>query len=196
MLEKCVIRSRSRISRRNGHRTLQVAPMITCMFSKITEKLMKQECIPVGCVPPACWPYRPLVDRIPACIAGGVPAGGCTCPAGCTCQGVYLPGWCTCQEGVPARGVYLPRGCTCPGGVPARGSGVYLLGVYLPRGVPARGVYLPRGCTCQGEWVYLLGVYLPRGCTCPGGVPVLSCTWAGTLPVNTNWANVKLWTLV
>ena len=125
MLEKCVIRSRSRISRRNGHRTLQVAPMIMCMFSKITEKLMKQECIPVGCVPPACWPYHPLVDHIPACIARGVPAGGCTCPGGCTCQG-----------GVPVGGVYLPEGCTCPGGVPARGRGCTCWGCTCPGGVP------------------------------------------------------------
>ena len=35
--------------------------------------------IPVGCVPPACWPY------LPACTAqGGVSAhGGCLLPGGC-----------------------------------------------------------------------------------------------------------------
>ena len=54
--------------------------------------IRKQECIPVGCVPPACCPY------LPACTApGGVPARGCTCPGG------YLPGGCTCLGG------------TCPG---------------------------------------------------------------------------------
>ena len=48
--------------------------------------LCKQECITVGCVPPACCPY------LPACTArGGVPAWGCTCPGG----------WCTCLGGVP-----------------------------------------------------------------------------------------------
>ena len=41
----------------------------------------KQECIPVGCVPPACWPYPSM-----HC------SRGCTCPGGCTSQGVYLPG--------------------------------------------------------------------------------------------------------
>ena len=59
--------------------------------------LHKQECIPVGCVPPAHWPW------------------GCICPGGCTCLG-----GCTCPRGVPAR-----RGGTCPGGVPAQGV-VYL----------------------------------------------------------------------
>ena len=53
----------------------------------------KQECIPVGCVPPACYPY------LPACTA---------------------PGRCTCLGGVPAWGVYLPGGCTYLGGVPAQ----------------------------------------------------------------------------
>ena len=78
----------------------------------------KQECIPVGSVPPACCPY------LPACTAPrGVPApGGCTCQGGCTCWG------CTCRGGVPAQGsvpawgylprgvVYLPGGYTCQGG--------------------------------------------------------------------------------
>ena len=55
----------------------------------------QQECIPLGCVPPACCPY------LPACTA----PGGCTCLRGCTCPGgVYLPG----AVYLP-RGVYLPR---------------------------------------------------------------------------------------
>ena len=61
----------------------------------------QQECIPVGCIPPACCPY------LPACTApGGVPG-----PRG-------VPG----QGGVPGpggylvrRGVYLLWGGTCPG---------------------------------------------------------------------------------
>ena len=74
--------------------------------SKICFKnLFQQECIPVGCVPPACCTY------LPACTApggmylpgggtwvGGVPAGGCTC----------LPGGCTCPGGCTWPGVYLP----------------------------------------------------------------------------------------
>ena len=71
----------------------------------VSKLIQKQECIPVGYVPPACCPY------LPACTApGGVPAQG-SVPA----RGVYLPGGCTC-----------PGECTYPGGVPARG--------YLPGG--------------------------------------------------------------
>ena len=127
----------------------------------------KQECIPVGCVPPAFCPY------LPACTAGGgegylpegvylvlggVPGprevylvsglGSCVLgPRGCTCRGctwswgVYLP-----------RGVYLPKGVYLPGGVPAQG-----VGIYLPGGGPARGVPAQR-CTCPGG-------------TCPGTPP-------------------------
>ena len=51
-------------------------------------KKNKQECIPVGCLPPAHWPW-----------------------GGCTCLGV-----CTCPEGGTWPRVYLPRGCTYPGG--------------------------------------------------------------------------------
>ena len=67
-----------------------------------TKNNNKQECIPVGCVPPACYPYLPVCTDLE-----GLPAGG-----------IYLP------RGVPAR-VYLPwgwgiclgvGGCTCPGG--------------------------------------------------------------------------------
>ena len=112
------------------------------------KKHIQQECIPVGCVPPACCPY------LLACNApGGVYLhGGCTCPlVAHISQHAMLPG------GVPAWGVYLPRGMSLPGGV------------YLPGGVPARGCTCQRG-TCPGEggtpaqggvctcW----GVYLPR----------------------------------
>ena len=50
----------------------------------LSTNILKQECIPVGCVPPAYCPY------LPACTAQG---------------GVYIPG----GGGVPARGVYLSR---------------------------------------------------------------------------------------
>ena len=68
----------------------------------------KQESIPVGCVPPAHWPYL-----------GGVFAGGCTCPGeGVPVRGV--PAWGVCPggsgRGVPAWGV--PAGGVCLGGVP------------------------------------------------------------------------------
>ena len=110
---------------------------------------LQQECIPVGCVPPACCQY------LSACTA---PGGGSTCPGG------YLLGWglggvpvwggCTSPGGVPARG------CTCPGGVPAQ-EGCTCLGGYLPR----------RACTYQGVPVRGVGVYLPRGWGVPAQVP-------------------------
>ena len=73
-------------------------PKVIYMWILIGEE---QDCIPEGCVTPACCPY------LPACTAlGGVPARGvCICPGG-TC-----PGGCTCLGGVPAQGcVYLPGG--------------------------------------------------------------------------------------
>ena len=62
--------------------------------------IYKQECIPVGCVPPARLPYAGV------CFPGG--GGGC---------GVYLPGRGGCLPG--PGGVYLPG----PGGVPAWSGG-------------------------------------------------------------------------
>ena len=103
----------------------------------------KQDCIPVGCVPPR----------------GGT----------CLVRGGYLPG----PGGVPAwsRGVYLPGwGGTClaPGGVPAWSGGVTCLVpggcTYLVRGggLPAwsRGVYLVRHSPpCgQNSWHTLLKI--------------------------------------
>ena len=74
--------------------------------------MKKQECIPVGCVPAAHWPY-PGVSFL---------GGGCTCP-GCACQGVWSggcgPGGCTCPGVVPAGGARQGGACW---GVPARGG--------------------------------------------------------------------------
>ena len=54
----------------------------------------KQECIPVGCVPPTCCPYLPAR----------------TAPGGVYLRrGVYLPRACTCQGGCTCPGGYLPR---------------------------------------------------------------------------------------
>ena len=51
--------------------------------------MLKQVCIPVGCVPPACWPY------LPACtVAGGLLA-----------RAVSLP-----RRAFPCWAVSLPRG--------------------------------------------------------------------------------------
>ena len=92
--------------------------------------MLTQDCIPVGCVPPARWPYL----------------GGDTC---------LVPGGGTClsRGGVPAwsRGVYLPGP---RGGVPAwsGGGGGYLPGpggVYLVRHSPPCG---------QNSWHTLLKI--------------------------------------
>ena len=128
--------------------------------------MRKQECIAVGSVPNACWPY------LTACTA----RGGSTCS-----RGVYLvPGGCTWSGGVylvlghvpGPREVYLiPEGCTWFWGC-TWSQGVYL----VPGGVPGSG-----GCTWSQE-VYLV----------PGGYLVLvgytwlvlgGCTWSrGDVP--------------
>ena len=59
--------------------------------------IFEQDCIPVGCVLPARWPY------LPACSASGVSA-----PRGC-----LLPG------GVCSQGVSAPRGYLLPGEISA-----------------------------------------------------------------------------
>ena len=74
---------------------------------------LQQECIPVGCVPPACCPYLPA----------------CTAPRGCTwSQGLYLV-----LGGVPG-----PRGSVPgPGGVSTWSWGLYLIWGDVPGwGVP------------------------------------------------------------
>ena len=97
------------------------------VFSK---KIAKQECIPVGCVPPTCCPY--LRARTARGWGVYLVLGRVYLVAG-----VYLvPG------GVPG-----PGGCTwSQGGVPGQ-SGYLVLGVYLVLG----GVPGPRGCTCPGN---------------------------------------------
>ena len=68
--------------------------MVIKLYSRCSY-IYKQECIPVGCVPPACCPYFPA----------------------CTAWGVYLV-----RGAGPRRGVYLVPGgggVPDPGGVPA-----------------------------------------------------------------------------
>ena len=64
-----------------------------------------QDCIPVGCVVPACWQYLPACTVLgDACSWGGAWSGGV-----CS-QGVPgLVGVCLWSQGVPASG---------PGGLP------------------------------------------------------------------------------
>ena len=71
-----------------------------------TDNKRQQEYIPVGCVPPACWPYPNMHW-----------AGGCI--SACTGQGVYprmhwgcIPA-CTGQGGICPGGGVCPRGWGC-----------------------------------------------------------------------------------
>ena len=65
--------------------------------------LVKQDCIPVGCVPPACWPYPSMHCAegvwMPACTGWGVYISACTgrgvSAQGCLTGGCVYPG-CVC----------------------------------------------------------------------------------------------------
>ena len=141
------------------------------------ESIVKQDCIPVGCIPPACRPYLPRISQHALWRGGYLVLGGTF--RGYLVLGVYLLGGVPGPKGgVPAGGVPgfgggIPaRGCLVPGGGTCQGylvlGGAYLRGGYLvPGAVPARGYLVPgvvpgpRGCTCWGcTWsrgVYLMG---------------------------------------
>ena len=70
------------------------------------QKTYGQDCIPVGCIPPACLPY------LPACTA----QGGSPCQGVSACQG----GVCLARGCLPCQGVSaLPGGCLLAVGIPA-----------------------------------------------------------------------------
>ena len=99
----------------------------------------KQECIPVGCVPPACLPY-PSMHWAGGCISACTGQGG-VCPWG-VCPGVSAQ-MSVCL-GMSAQEGCLPRRVVCPG-VSAWG---YLLEVVCLGGVCLGGV-CPGGL-CSG----------------------------------------------
>ena len=84
----------------------------------------KQECIPVGCVPPAHWPY------LPACSA----LGGCLLRRGCLLQGGVCSQGVSALGGVCSKGGVCSRGVSAPGGVCSWGC-LLLRGCLLPRRV-------------------------------------------------------------
>ena len=139
----------------------------------------KQECIPVGCIPAAHWPYAG------ACFWGGVWSGGVSAPRGVCSGGCLLWG------GVCSRGCLLwGRGvCVCSRGCLVLG-GVWSGGVSAPRGVCSGGCLLwggvcSRGCLLWGRGVCVCsrGVSGPWGCLLlGGGIP--TCTEADTPPVD------------
>ena len=73
---------------RNMWTALKYHPKFFCLWTEL-----KQVCIPVGCLPPACWPY-PVVSRRGVslegeCLSRGVCVSGGVCiPA---CNGVDTP---------------------------------------------------------------------------------------------------------
>ena len=87
---------------------------------------LKQECIPVGCVPAARRPYAGV------CFQGGVlPVGGFSMPGGFS-----LRGGSPCQGGSPCRG-----GSPCQGGGSHWSGGVLHAGGFsMPGGVLPAGV--------------------------------------------------------
>ena len=103
----------------------------------------QQECIPVGCVPPASCSSPSMHCSWGVYLLGGVPAGRCTCLGEVYLpRGVYLlEGWVYLPRGFYLPGGYLPIGgeCICRGGTFFGGvpdCGGYLPGGYLPRYSP------------------------------------------------------------
>ena len=113
---------------------------------KVLGPCCKQECIPVGCVPAAHWPYAVV------CFPRGV---GCLLPGGVCSRGGLL--W-----GVSAPGGVCSRGC-CSGGVCS--GGCLLRGCLLPGGVCSGGCLLGGVCLGVSAW----GGVCSRGCLLLGG---------------------------
>ena len=122
--------------------------------------MLKQDCIPEGCVPPACCPY------LPACTAGG--GGGAYSRKGCLLQGMPVS-W---GGGGPA-----PRGVSALG-MPAWVGCLHLVlgGACLGGGVSAPGGSLPL--------VLGVGGLLLEGCLVWGvSAPGRCLLWGGYLPL-------------
>ena len=79
----------------------------------VCSDIMKQECIPVGCVPAARWPYARVCFPPPGGVlspgGGLLPGGVCVCSWGCMLGGCLL-------QGVSALGGCLLWGMSAPGG--------------------------------------------------------------------------------
>ena len=93
-----------------------------CVEKEFLVKIGEQECIPVGCVPAARWPYAGV------CFPGGVCSqGGVSAPGGCLLWGGLLRG-CLLLGGCLLSGGLLTLWGSAPGGVWSRGvwSGGYI----------------------------------------------------------------------
>ena len=102
-------------------------------------RFIRQECIPVGCVQAAHWPY----PGGGGCLLQGVSAlGGSVCSGGVSAPrvGVSAPGGVSALGGVCSWEYLLPGGCVC-----SRGS----VGGCLLRGCLLWGVSAPGGVVSQ-----------------------------------------------
>ena len=91
------------------------------------KRLRKQDCIPVGCVPPACCPYLPVCT-----VPGGVACLWSRAWGGCSWGDAYLWSQGVCSWGVPASGL---------GGVCSWGACIW--SGEVPASVPGGGGCLP-----------------------------------------------------
>ena len=111
------------------------------LYSIVLWEFVWQECIPVGCVPPAHWLH--LVVSAGGCACRGVHAWGVAC----------VLGWHACPGGMCA----CPGGHECPGGMPCmppvdRFLDTRLWKHYLPATTVAGGKYVTAGqCTVSAS---------------------------------------------
>ena len=138
----------SHVLNRNNHTWMAIKNhrqklLLALLFGKT---MVQQECIPVGCVPAARWPYAGV------CSWGGSVPRGCLLLGGVSALGGLLlggvcSGGCLLWGGVWSQGVSAPGGCLLRGGLSA------------PRGVSAPGNCLLGGCLLWEGGVCSGGVY-------------------------------------
>ena len=91
------------------------------LFILQTKNSEQQECIPVGCVPAAQWPYAGICFRGGGVCSrrGSALGGGCLLPGGVCYQGVLLLGGVCSEGGVSALGGVCSQGGVGGCGIPA-----------------------------------------------------------------------------
>ena len=106
------------ISSMPGNKNLYSLKSRECVLSENKKFYLKQECIPVGCVPPSrggC-----LLGRgVPPSGGGVLLGGGCRLPGGLLGRGCLLLGGVSLAGGVPPSGGLLALGSPWWGGIPA-----------------------------------------------------------------------------